>query len=701
MSSEKISGITKRIILITAVVYIAFLLFDSLTQSINNWLNQNISADVGLSGTAIRGLSIVILLSLLFSRLLKRGKLTPQEYTILYATIAVGLVVNDGWTFEKYFIAPYLAAMGMEPMKSAYIKFWKPWFAPSWNEFEPALFGGAIPPPSWLLPIIFWGIAVSSAALYCMSSAMILRKRWIDEEKVTFPYAIIPATLIQMATISKEEKGKLNKKLILIAMLAGFLWRVPDFVGSIAPAIFPPPPPGWPRVPAIFTGSFTMDLRTSPPGPWNEFFQSIPNAHFNINLHPTIWILGLIMPANLLLTVGLTWVMTYAVIPAILTYAGLIPNYSAVSQDSNWGIFAYINGWLGGGNIYMPIIALETYGAIAMSVFYLWTSRSYLKDVFRRVLHSTRDELETECMSYRSMFILMCITGLIMFFVIVIGFGAPIQTGILSLIAVQLLGLAYSRIRGEIGWGGRWFTDASIGIWYWWPGFGTPGYFQSGLNTSLSDMTPEFFGNQAQAMLYYGWNNKETTFGPMGVTFEAFKLASMTNTRPKDIIKFMIIGYILACFIILPIKIIYIYSWGAQNLPGTRFNVYSEGQWVGWWFDPAWQGRQPWPWWQQAIAGFIVIGIIMFLHMKFLWFPFTAAGVVLGGSEVCNWSGFGWAALGIWAVKVITFRLVGSEKYEKWIVPFVVGWVAGWMLSHLVIAIIWMARNLGFIVPIA
>lgn len=693
----KIPGLTRRVIVITAIVFLALLVFNSLEQSVNNWLNQNMLSDNGLSMTAIAGLAVVILVSLLASRLVKSGKLTPQEYTILYVALAVGLVINDGWSLEKYLLAPYVAAMGIEPMASVYGKFWKPWLAPKWEDFEPALFGGASVPSSWVLPVVFWSLAASGAALYCMSTVMIFRRRWIDEEKVAFPYATIPANLIRMTTMTKEDKQRPNIKLILIMMAVAILWRLPDYIGSLAPAVFPTPAPGWPAVPSIFTGYFTIDFRTSPPGPWNAFFQSIANAHFNVMLHPTYWLLGLLIPTNALLTVWVTWIMTYAVIPIILTYAGLIPNYSAVSQDSNWGIFAYLNGWLGGGNIYMPIVALQTYGAIAMVIFYMWFSRDYLKDVVRKALHPTGEELGTEPMSYRRMFIFMGITGLCMFLVIVVGFGAPIQTGILSLIGVQLLGLAFSRIRGEVGWGGRWFTDPSIGIWYWWPGFGTPGYFQQGLNTSLSDMTPEFFGNQAQSMLYYGWNNKEITFGPQAVAFEGYKLGSITGTRPKDLMKFMIIGYVVASIIILPIKLFYIYAWGAQNLPGTRFNIYSEGQWVGWWFDPAWQGRQPWPWWPQAIAGFVVIGIVMFLHMRFIWFPFSAAGVVLGGSEVCNWSGFGWAALGIWAIKVLIFRFAGSEKYEKWVVPLVVGWVTGWMLSEFIISPIWMARNLGLI----
>jgi len=652
-------------------------------------------SDNGLSMMAINGLAIVVLLSFPLKRLVR---LTPQEYTLIYAGIAVGLVLNDGWSMEKYFLAPYVAAMGLQPMASVYGKFWQPWYAANWADFQSALFGGAMVPwGSWILPIIFWGIATSGAALYCISTAMIFRRRWIDEEKVAFPYATIPTSLIRMTTTTKEDKTRPNIKLILIMIAAAVCWRLPDFIGTVAPSLFPTPAPGWPQVPSIFTGYFTIDFRTSPPGPWNSFFQSIPNAHFNVVLSPTYWLLGLIMPTNALLTVWVTWVSTYAVIPIILTYAGLIPNYSSVSQDSNWGIFAYLNGWMGGGNMYMPIIALQTYGAIALTIFYIWFSRDYLKDIIKKALHPTGEELKTEPMSYRNMFIFMGVTGLCMFIVIVFGFGAPIQTGILSLIGIQLLGLACSRIRAEIGWNGRWFTDPSIGIWYWWPGFGNPGYYQQGLNTSLSNMTPQFFGNQAQSMLYYGWNNKETTFGPQSVAFESFKLASNTGTKPRDLIKFMLIGYVVASFLIIPIKLAYIYSWGATNLPGTRFNLYSEGQWVGWWFDPAWMGRQPWPWWPQAIAGFVVIGAVMYLHMKFVWFPFSAAGVVLGGSEVCNWSGFGWAALGIWAIKVLIFRFAGSEKYEKWVVPIVVGWVTGWMLTEFIIAPLWMARNLGVI----
>ena len=693
----KVPGITKRSIVITAVIFLALLIFQSLLCSVNNWLNQAMLGDNGLSMMAIQGLAIMVLATLLLKVLGRKRALAPQEYVFTYAACAVGLLVNDGWSLEKYLIAPYIAGMGISPGKEIYGKFWKPWFGPGWDNFEPALYGGAtVPWGPWLLPMLFWGAACSVAMLYVVSTSMIFRRRWIDEEKVAFPYARIPTNLVRMATMNKEDKRRPNVKLILLFALFAILWRVPDYVGSLAPALFPTPAPGWPRIPSIFTGYFTMDLRTNPPGPWNAFFQSIPNAHFNIMLHPTYWLLGLIMPTNALLTVFVTWVMAYGIIPIILTYAGLIPNYSAASQDSNWGIFAYLNGWLGGGNIYMPNVALQTYGAIALGVFYLWFSRDYIRDVIKKAMHPTGEELETEAMSYRNMFLLMAVSGICMFFVVVAGLGAPIQTGLITLVAIQLFALACSRIRGEIGWNGRWFTDPSIGVWYWWPGFGNPGYFQQGLNTSLTDMTPEFFGTASHAMLYYGWNNKETTFGPQSVTFESLKLASNMGVHPKNVMKFIIIGYLVASFIVLPIKVTYMYAWGATNLVGTRFNIYSESQWVGWWFDPSWQGRQPWPWWPQAIAGFVVIGVVMLMRMKFVWFPFSAAGVVLGGSEICNWSGFGWSAGGIWAIKILVFRFFGSETYEKYVVPIIIGWVTGWMLSQFIIAPIWMARNLGF-----
>ena len=51
----KIPGITKRSIVITAVIFLGLLIFQSLECSVNNWLNQAMMGDNGLSMLAING----------------------------------------------------------------------------------------------------------------------------------------------------------------------------------------------------------------------------------------------------------------------------------------------------------------------------------------------------------------------------------------------------------------------------------------------------------------------------------------------------------------------------------------------------------------------------------------------------------------------------------------------------------------------
>ena len=65
------------------------------------------------------------------------------------------------------------------------------------------------------------------------------------------------------------------------------------------------------------------------------------------------------------------------------------------------------------------------------------------------------------------------------------------------------------------------------------------------------------------------------------------------------------------------------------------------------------------PWIPHFAAGFLSVGLISWLHFRYIWFPFEPVGFLLGistGFEFGLWS----YALIAWILKMLTLRIGGS-----------------------------------------
>jgi hypothetical protein len=88
---------------------------------------------------------------------------------------------------------------------------------------------------------------------------------------------------------------------------------------------------------------------------------------------------------------------------------------------------------------------------------------------------------------------------------------------------------------------------------------------------------------------------------------------------------------------------------------------------------------QPEPWLSQSFVGFISVGLLSWLHARYVWFPFEHIGFILaiGMDDYEFWT---FAAM-TWVLKIITLRIGGSKLYEKFGAPLAGGYIAGHMLT--------------------
>lgn len=263
----------------------------------------------------------------------------------------------------------------------------------------------------WIVPVICWS-AFGMALLYTMLCLnAILRKQWIESERLTFPIVMLPLEMTQ-------ESGALfrNRHMWLGFAIAGSITLVAG-IHYLVPSV------PYIRIVRTNVGQYL----TTPP--WNAMGMISVGFYF--------WAIGLafLMPLELSASCWLFyWLYKLQLVACSMT--GI--NQLAVTGG------AFDRGY--------PFALAQSYGAyIGFFVMSMWSSRRYLGRVFRTAFMGTKEEDEShEPMRYRA-----AIVGAVGGFVFLTLFGRAM--GMSPLVAVIFFVLYFvvavivSRIRAELG----------------------------------------------------------------------------------------------------------------------------------------------------------------------------------------------------------------------------------------------------------
>jgi len=153
-----------------------------------------------------------------------------------------------GWAFTTYFVAligtPYYFATPQNRWEEVFFGFLPDWLVAS-NQggvmkwfFEGLPASGQIPWGAWLPPFLWW--ASFFLALFATGACMmiLLRKQWVDHEKLSFPLALVPLMLAEEGRDGRTVPDAVRS----YAFLAGFgitlfivLWNIVGYFGWLAP----------------------------------------------------------------------------------------------------------------------------------------------------------------------------------------------------------------------------------------------------------------------------------------------------------------------------------------------------------------------------------------------------------------------------------------------------------------------------------
>lgn len=477
-----------------------------------------------------------------------------------------------------------------------------------------------VPWAAWAEPLLFWGILVLSVYWITLCVMVILRRQWMDREKLLYPLVQVPLALIQddaqRALIKPFFKSRI--------MWVGF--ALPFLIGSFNAlhAYFP-------EIPQL--GSYANQ------GPLSArllFYKTPVIIMLNLGLVGFAYLLSRDVAAG----VWLFFVIA-SVQRSVFSILG-------VRSEETLSRFA---------NLSKPYLAHQAMGAMIVLVLGgLWAGRQHLRDVARKGLRGDDDVDDSgELLSYRT-----ALTGLVIGLAVISTWlwmsGLPIWIIPVFLFAVFVIFVALTRavVEGGVAVLRTPLTPADFVV----SAVGTGVIGTSGL-VSLG--------------LTYVWAANLRLFF-MPCVANALKIAEEIGTRKRPLVWAIAIAVLLALagsiWSILQLS----YQYGGVNLHNFWFIGVPRG--AGKYIDtllaapelPSLSG------WLFTGIGATIMGGLIWARTMFLWWPLHPLGFAISTFYIMNYVWF--SVFVAWAVKTIILRFGGPALYRT-ARPFFLGLIMG------------------------
>lgn len=341
----------------------------------------------------------------------RRFPISSATLYLWYILLIVAAPIAGIGFFQRFIILitilPYRAtdSNGMLPMR----EFVPRWYCPGSEAAITGLFEGGtdrVPWSAWLVPITFWTVFMT--ALFCVFLAVVvlLRRQWIERERLVFPLAVLPAQLVS----GMGGRPVFRQRLFWAGFAVAFGYQLACGINHYLGLV-----PEWDHVLAPFGGVVER--------PWRMLNQ--PPA---ISLRLSLTVLGLGYLVNQEISFSI-WFFQL-----LIKVGQLVMDSSGLSLPG----FPHLGA--------QALGAFFTFGALC-----LWLARRHLGSAVSRALGWTQENIdEDEPMRYRSVLLLLA-TSL----AIVLGFltaaGMPVVLTIGLILYFVLMAVTYARIRAECG----------------------------------------------------------------------------------------------------------------------------------------------------------------------------------------------------------------------------------------------------------
>jgi hypothetical protein len=579
----------------------------------------------------IGGIFLLMLLTLGVNAVLYRFRpervLRAPELVVIFSMVLAGggLASSGGM---RYIMPLPAGLLYYRPTNGA----WDPliaeipdWLLPARDPSSPVILGffegipaGApVPWGAWVAPLLGWGVGFLLLFGLFFSLASLLRRQWVDNERLTFPLMQLPLEMIR-----PPEPGRaINSFYRSPAMWAGFLLvsAVHSLNGMHTYYASLPELPLRYNIQAAF-----------PDRPWSALGITELRVYFSI--------------------IGITYLLATDISLSLWAFFVLlrlirVGRAAAGLEPIVPGFFSNENAWVVGA-------------MFAWAASMLWLSLPYLLRTLRAAVRGMRPaEAGREVLTYRAAWlgVLICFLGLLGW-----GRAAGIQPGYTALLTAffMLMTLMVTRAVAE---GGILMVqlpmiphDALAPLAG--TGWVKPDSWSAG--TLYQAVYMHDLREAQMPSVMHAFKLRDVTGGLEGRRFAAALAAAALVGLAVGAAAFLVNTYHYGA--------INLDAWGMRNAPRTFFNRGAQVL-----AHPLWPDRDLG---LNALGGAALTGLVSFLRLRFTWWPLHPLGMVLANAWATSVIWF--SIFLAWLLKTLAMRY-GGLRFYRLSLPFFLGMVLG------------------------
>ena len=468
---------------------------------------------------------------------------------------------------------------------------------------------------AWALPVFAWCsfILALGSVMICMN--VILRKQWMDNEKLSYP-------IIQLPMAMTQDGGSLKffqNRPFWIGILLGGALDIWNGIATLSPS-----------VPLIV-------VRHDDPGrDLGQFFHAYPWSaigNMPLPLYPFIIALGYFLPLDLSFSLWFFYLFKKGLL-VLTAVMGIEPGRLST--------FPYLNQ--------------QSFGAwFAIIAMALWTAKGHFKLVWEKVKNPKSAILDdsAEPMTYRTAFV-----------------GILIGMGFLTWFCLQA-GMTLGIILMYFGF----FFLLSVGLTRVRAELGPPAHEMAG-NMNGPFLLTLFMGTHGVGMqnltvmsLFWWMTGRGYRTNPMPCQLEAMKMAHNGGGNMRGMGYAMMFAMFIGAFASY---------WAALHLQyDAGINLMTAHNWGQFQQVKSWADNPVQPdFWGQIWVGFGALAAfgMMFMRTRFLWWPFHPAGYAISlnfGAE------YYWSCLLVSSIIKFCVLRYGGYKLNRQVMPFMFGIILG------------------------
>jgi len=505
---------------------------------------------------------------------------------------------------------------------------------------------------AWAIPGGSWAIFLAVISTMMLAMNALLRRRWMDLEKLNYPITHLPLDL------SQPGLPLLRNKLMWVGFGLAALVDIINGIHELAPA--------WPLI-KVRVVHYDQYMRTLFVGfPWRAL------AGTRLSFYPFAIGLGMLLPQDLAFSSWFFYLFWKAQrLGALLTGLDKVPGFPYVEEQSS---AAYLG----------------------LTAFALWMARHYLRGIWNGMMAGRRDSGRARTAAApgvggvtdpdlsRS---LTAPTG-----TPVASRPAPADTGEPMAYSVALWVIAAGFVFLLI------FAHA-LGMWGWIAVIFFGIYF--GISLAVTRVRAELgppahdlhrggpdliltnlFGTdravldaqQLTSLKLCYWFNRAYRAHPMPIQLEAFKIAQMSGIKQSSMAWALTLATFVGVFSAWGAQLHLFYSYGMAARAGGTSRYFGQEPFaeLASWLNAPFATR--WPRLGAYAVGFLFTWLLMTLRVNFIWWPFHPVGYAISSSWSMNCL---WLPILIaWCIKGVILRYFGFKSFQA-AIPFALGLVLG------------------------